>query len=116
MGKNILIFMQNLSKDNRAIHEKVIDTHKNTIDKLFARLDKDNVSEREIGFIYEELKELSRKIEDARKSWKDWVDKIAFVVMGGVAVLIGTYAQSKLGTDSANDDIIDGEYSDVKED
>ncbi|MGI8317162.1 hypothetical protein [Halobacillus mangrovi] len=116
LGKDLLVFMQSLSLDNRKVHEKVIDTHKDTIDKLFVRLDKENLSEKEIELIYGEIRELSEKIEKARKSWKDWVDKAGVGLLAIIATLIGGYAKSRLDSKySAGDDpdIIEGEYSET---
>ncbi|MEY8188741.1 hypothetical protein AB4X15_03570 [Peribacillus simplex] len=90
------MFMHKLSSENKAVHEKVIDVHKDTINRLFERLNKDNISEKEMGYIYKEISSLSEKIEDARKSWKDWAGKVGFGLLGILATFAGGYASTKL--------------------
>ncbi|MCU4815298.1 hypothetical protein OB973_05400 [Bacillus cereus] len=115
LAKDVLNFIRQLSADNQKVHDKVIDTHRNTIDKLFERLDKDNLSEKEIDYIYDGIKDLSEKVEKARKSWKDWMDKIAYVLLGSFAVALGHYVKSKYDNQSTKArDIIDGEFTDIK--
>lgn len=115
LAKDVLNFIRQLSADNQKVHDKVIDTHRNTIDKLFERLDKDNLSEKEIDYIYDGIKDLSEKVEKARKSWKDWMDKIAYVLLGSFAVALGGYVKSKYDNQSTKErDIIDGEFTDIK--
>ena len=91
LAKDVLNFIRQLSADNQKVHDKVIDTHRNTIDKLFERLDKDNLSE------------------------KDWMDKVAYVLLGSFAVALGGYVKSKYDNQSTKErDIIDGEFTDIK--
>ncbi|WP_448163669.1 hypothetical protein [Bacillus mobilis] len=115
IGKDLLAFMHHISLDNRKVHEKVIDTHRHVMDKLFERLDKDNLSEKEIEYIYIELRDLSEKVDKARKSWKDWVDKIGYGLVGGLIVGLTGYATSKYHKNSVKErDIIDGEFTDIE--
>ena len=115
LGKDLLAFIHHLSLDNRKIHEKVIDTHSHIIDKLFERLDKDNLSEKEIDYIYIELRDLSEKVDKARKSWKDWVDKIGYALAGGLIVGLSSYFTSKYhGNSVKKRDTIDGEFIEIE--
>ncbi|WP_144660979.1 hypothetical protein [Bacillus tropicus] len=117
LGKDLLDFIHHLSLDNRKVHEKVIDTHRHIIDKLFERLDKDNLSEKEVDYIYIELRDLSEKVDKARKSWKDWVDKIGYALVGGIIVGLSGYVTSKYHNNSVGKrDVIDGEFIDIEND
>lgn len=96
LGKEILNFIVNMSDQNQKIHDKVISVHQNTIDHLFKRLDKENVTEEEIGLIYAELRFLTEQVDNARKEWKDTLEK---VVVGGsvlVAGAVGTYFAARI--------------------
>lgn len=96
LGKDILNFIVNLSDQNQKIHDKVISVHQSTIDQLFKRLDKEDITEKEIEKIYDELRFLIELVDKARKEWKDTLEK---VLIGGsilVTGAIGTYVAAKL--------------------
>ena len=96
LGKEILNFIVNLSDQNQKIHDKVISVHQTTIDHLFKRLDKEDITEKEIEKIYDELRTLTELIDKARKEWKDTVEK---VVIGGAVLVtgaVGTYVAANI--------------------
>lgn len=95
LGKEILSFIVDLSDQNQKIHDKVISVHQITIDHLFKRLDKEDITEKEIGMIYDELRFLTEQVDKARKEWKETVEK---VLIGGAVLVtgaVGTYFTTK---------------------
>ena len=102
LGKDILNFIVNLSDQNQKVHDKVISVHQTTIDHLFKRLDKEHITEEEIGMIYGELRFLTEQVDKARKEWKDTVEKIAAGTLMLVTSAFGTYIVNKLSNKGKN--------------
>lgn len=102
LGKDILNFIISLSDQNQKIHDKVISVHQTTIDHLFKRLDKEHVTEEEIGMIYGELRFLTEQVDKARKEWKDTVEKIAAGTLMLVTGAVGTYFANRLSNKGKN--------------
>lgn len=96
LGKDILNFIINLSDQNQKIHDKVFSVHQTTIEHLFKRLNSDNITEEEVGRIYDELRFLTEQVDKARKEWKETLEKV--LVGGGllVASAVGAYLKTKL--------------------
>lgn len=114
-AKEILVYMKTLGDNNKKIHDKVIDAHQDTINKLFQRLESPNLKEGEIDLIYEFLKDLSEKIESARKDYSELTKK---VFLGGIAI-IGTalvaYNTGKNNNyaDDEESDYLEAEYKEL---
>ncbi|WP_404275357.1 hypothetical protein [Exiguobacterium undae] len=102
LGKDILNFIVNLSDQNQKVHDKVISVHQTTIDHLFKRLDKEHITEEEIGMIYGELRFLTEQVDKARKEWKDTVEKIAAGTLMLVTGAVGTYVANRLSNKGKN--------------
>ncbi|ANU09413.1 hypothetical protein BBH88_03355 [Planococcus antarcticus DSM 14505] len=102
LGKDILNFIVNLSDQNQKIHDKVISVHQSTIDHLFKRLDKEDITEEEMGMIYGELRFLTEQVDKARKEWKDTVEKLAIGGLVLVTGAVGTYFAAKLNDRDKN--------------
>lgn len=89
LAKNVLEYMKFLGASNQKINEEVIEVHRETINKFICRLDSPNITEREIELIYESIKDLSEKIESARRDYSELTKRV-LVGIGTVAMAVVT--------------------------